>query len=466
MIDALERRLPWLFVALGLPLALFCAVGIPLGQAPDELAHMVRARALAEGQWIGRRETIPHPADGRPLVAAGVDTDPALFDAVFESPGVPVTRDAWAAKAAVEWTGKHRFWEAPNSAVNPPIFYLPAAAALSIPGARPFHAARLARAANALLYAAIGLLALGLARRGRRVLFAALLVPMSLSLAGSLNPDGLIIAFAMLAAALATRIEAGGGITGWVAALVFACVIAAKPPYAPLAALLLLPRVSRRTRLGLMLVALVPGVLWWAVASASTWTPFWRLPYHGGPYWHGDPAHVFRTTDPSAQLAILLRNPTLWVSLPAHWLSLAGDMARELIGVLGSLSVALPSWFYLLWLAALGAALAGDALGDADAGRPGWARAVPIGLVILAAYGVVMSQYLSWTQVGAAAIDGVQGRYFLPLFGVLTLGTPLVRASGPGPAAIRALGIVLPIVAAGIGFLVVPTRVIDWYYLR
>jgi uncharacterized membrane protein len=36
-------------------------------------------------------------------------------------------------------------------------------------------------------------------------------------------------------------------------------------------------------------------------------------------------------------------------------------------------------------------------------------------LLLLTAGAVILAQYLSWTPVGAHAVEGVQGRYFLPV---------------------------------------------------
>ena len=43
---------------------------------------------------------------------------------------------------------------------------------------------------------------------------------------------------------------------------------------------------------------------------------------------------------------------------------------------------------------------------------------------------VFFSLYVIWTKVGAPVIDGVQGRYFLPLVAFLALLFPQVRQKG------------------------------------
>jgi uncharacterized membrane protein len=59
---------------------------------------------------------------------------------------------------------------------------------------------------------------------------------------------------------------------------------------------------------------------------------------------------------------------------------------------------------------------------------------VIMGAVKLAIFGAL---YLSYTPVGAAQVDGVQGRYFLPVLLVLPL--MLVSAKAATPSRVRTL---------------------------
>jgi uncharacterized membrane protein len=64
---------------------------------------------------------------------------------------------------------------------------------------------------------------------------------------------------------------------------------------------------------------------------------------------------------------------------------------------------------------------------------------------------IFVIQYLSWTRPGAEIIDGVQGRYFIPLAAALALAVPGYRRLGPliRPAALGGLamfGVITPLV--------------------
>ena len=53
---------------------------------------------------------------------------------------------------------------------------------------------------------------------------------------------------------------------------------------------------------------------------------------------------------------------------------------------------------------------------------------------------IFLSEYLSWTSVGAAFVDGVQGRYFLPIALLLPLFLPEAPPS-------KSTGLLLPLAA-------------------
>jgi uncharacterized membrane protein len=81
------------------------------------------------------------------------------------------------------------------------------------------------------------------------------------------------------------------------------------------------------------------------------------------------------------------------------------------IGALGALDTLLPKPYYALAALILLAALIADALGP-DAGR---GRALLLVVALAGTGAVFLSQYLIWSAVGGTVIEGVQGRYFLPL---------------------------------------------------
>lgn len=207
-----HSRTVFAFVSALLPILLIIALITPVGEVPDELAHILRADGLGHGALIG------HRGDGlqindKLVPSAGVMAHEGLYFAA--TPVDPVTRKVQTGTLvgaeSAAW-GKMVYAHIPNTAVYGPWFYGPAAIALRVceyVGTSPYVGIRVARAANAALYVVLAGLAVFLAARGRTLLVLTLGVPMSLALAGSVNQDGLIIATCALIAALLQRVKAG-----------------------------------------------------------------------------------------------------------------------------------------------------------------------------------------------------------------------------------------------------------------
>jgi hypothetical protein len=465
----MPRLLVALFVLIALPACVMFAVLVPPGQMADEPAHIARAAALLHGQFRGERRMATDET-GRRVLLPGVTVDPNLWQAAFVlTPGGRERMDAarLAAARALPWGGVRVFAETGTIAVYFPVLYIPAAIGIGVAkrlGLGPYDAILVGRLCGALCFVGLGAVALRLARRGRAVMFCVLTAPMTLALAGSFNQDGLLIAASTLAAALATR---GAARSRWGATLLIGCVAIVKLPYLPLAALLLVqPGDAMRRRVVRAGLVAVPALAWTALMMARVATPVARPPHPGGPLWPGDPATIFTGTDPVAQLRVLLAEPARALWLPAR--TMLGDpwLIRQMIGVLGWLTVELPGALYLAWVIAFGCALLADLLTQPPAGPAlGWPAWVLLpGAALLAIWGIYLSQYLTWTDVGLAHIDGPSGRYLLPLLPMMALAWPMLGR--PGWRSARLGAIAVPVMVALAGLVVLPVVVVGAYYLR
>ncbi|MDE2239836.1 MAG: DUF2142 domain-containing protein, partial [Rhodospirillales bacterium] len=193
--------------------------------------------------------------------------------------------------------------------------------------------------------------------------------------------------------------------------------------------------------------------------------PFSKPLYHPGPLFNGASALMDRT-DATANLHILLANKARFVTLPVHTLALFGvDKLREMVGVLGLLQVTFPRWFYMLWWGAVGIAV----LGAFVSPRPEWSRspisplnvAVVLAVIILTAWLIMISFYLSWTNVGMDFIDGLQGRYALLLLPFLLLAIPAL--GGWLPEWVAAMPVLL---MGGVDIGYVPLKILSFYYFH
>ncbi len=406
--------LPAGFFVLALLTGWLLAGVLPLGQAADEAAHAVRVDALSHGRLLGHREG----------TAGGFTTPPTLADVAFKSfPRHPQTRAERDAAEAVAWGAPARFIELGTIATYFPTVYLPAATAVL--AARRLHmtpaqAFMTGRRMNVLTFALAGAAALALARRGRTLIAAVLLLPMSLGLAASLSGDAIMIAMAALAAACLTR---RGHREWWAAAALLTLVGLTKLPYAPLLLALATGRPALPVRLGVVILSAALMLGWAAYNQATVMGITGLPPYDAGPLWPGPPRQ-FVAIDPAAQLQVLMEHPVQALALIVRTLRQETQLWPNLIGELGWLSITLPNWLYALWTCTLAAAALG-LLVERNSG-PTSALAALLG-VTLSAWAVMLAQYLGWTQVGATVIAGVQGRYFLPLLPFLALAIPCLR---------------------------------------
>ena len=471
-----------IFLCLVLPLGLILALVTPPGGVADEAAHALRAESLGHGEILGHRATIRLP-DGRLVEVAGVEADPGLLGAMaVTGPGQWVTTDRLGAARAAQWAGQRRFAEITPLALYMPVFYVPAALAMRITEllqGGPAAALLAARLINLFVYALLGFAALRTARIGHGLLLCALSVPMEVSLAASLNQDGLLIASTVLALALLTRADgpapwrgaaARSLPTSWLlAALLLGLTALAKLPYASLLLLLVLPIEAKRTcllRACLTSVIALPALAWTGFAMwhiSAPWPPL--PPYHAGPLWPGSGTRVFLSPDATAQLRVLLAAPSRIVTLTLRSILANHALALQFIGVLGFLSLRLPLWLYALWSLALLAAAALDRLHPAL--PPARLRARDAAAILfalaMAVVAIYMSQYLTWTRVGGMRVLGPSGRYFLPLLPALVLLCPGGIATRQAPV-LRGACFLL-IAAAALGSLVaVPLCILDGFY--
>lgn len=234
-------------------------------------------------------------------------------------------------------------------------------------------------------------------------IFAILTLPMSLFLLVSASQDALLIACGAASAALlvhAMRDQKPKNLLLVGLVIPLGLVAMARPPYGALAVVpLALSGVKWRRRIALASAILSMLLIWSIIVALRALS----LVAKAG-------------ADPAAQLALLKNDPQLLVYATSAALArYAKGYLTEFVGVLGSLDVTLPVGYYLaagvmLFLAAT-AAMAGTH-GQRVSG--GSLFAVAAGLLLSCA-GIFAGMYVIWTAPGSDIVEGVQGRYFLPL---------------------------------------------------
>ena len=424
-LSQVERWLPSVYVVLALAINLVLCFVTPPFFTPDEPHHAARVMALGRGEWMAR--VTPQEAGAEIDVNAlqvmdGVD---AMREAAerrsanfLDRAWGPLVADSESPLAGIRWAHRTAFAPFPNTAVYPPVLYLPAVVGWRLGEAADrtiFHSLQLARVLEVLATVGIGWVALRVGRGLRWLLFAYLLLPSALFLNASCAQDPVLLAVAGLVAAMLSRALAEGREFRLVELVGMAVLLAlcatARPPYLALGLLLFLPGVER-------LEAGTRGLAWrrWAgplvaFAGVVAVSAAWRhmvLPFG------------FDTgigADPEEQYGFLREHAVLGAWYVAKGTGAAAvDLVRRGLYVVGWNDLLAPAGLRVAvgacWLALLLFA-------------PSWPLRTWRGRGLLAVatlaplLGISFAEYIIWTPPGGSVVYGVQPRYWLPVLPLL-----------------------------------------------
>ncbi|HEX7193215.1 MAG TPA: DUF2142 domain-containing protein [Thermoanaerobaculia bacterium] len=359
----------------------------PPFQVPDEIAHYYRACAIAHGGFW----------------------PPVLNDHGYTA--VPIGDRELISNRDTPFVPERAFVKYP--VVFSPLPFLPQALGCAIGDAlhlRPLFSFYLARLLN--LVCALALVYLAARIAAPWLVITPALLPMSLFLFGSFSPDALTIAMTFLATSLAL---AG---SPWVIAAAAALALC-KPAY------LLVPLLvfAARRRTGwIALAVIVAGAFVSTLFIKTSWAPF-------------RPG-----VDERGQISFTMHHPLLaGRTLAADLLRHGADRVEQLAGRLGLLNVPIPKFAIVTSvLLLLGVAI----FAGVRVSPPQRLAALALALGSIAV--VELSQYISWTPVGASEVQGVQGRYFIPIVPLflIAISRPNERARWPAFAVPAVMAIV------------------------
>jgi uncharacterized membrane protein len=372
----------------------------PPMKVPDETLHFFRSAAIARGHMIpnggGRPDSASIPQGLKTLVwvMSWVDKNGKFnkpqYEAAIRIPLEPVK----------EPTVEFPSWYTP-------VPYLPQAFAFGvarIANIRPliaFYAGRVFNLAVALTLIAI---AMRVATSYRNIIAATALLPMSIFELASFSADAMTFALAVLFTAL--LVEGGG-----TAALIVVAFLlgVCKPAYFLLAFLVFaIPGRTLRSKVGVL-----------ASMAIATVVAFWYA--HMAAYQQRGGMPI----DPASQLACVIHDPMRFARLAVA--DIAGHSRYYLEGLIGRFGLnefSLPIAVVILEILTLFAAALTIKRTLTPVGR-----LVATAIVIATVAGVMLSQYMVWSIVCGDAIEGVQGRYFLPILplALLAIGFSIPR---------------------------------------
>ena len=293
--------------------------------------------------------------------------------------------------------------------------YLPAAmfmAAARLVGLQALGCLYAGRLANLLVYTLLCYFALKGCRRYKPVLLAAMLLPISLYMAGSLNYDAILLGCYYFAASyycrdkLADRDLAGYAVVFWIMNTI-------KPwiNLLWLALPLVLPKTAWKSRMKkwqFAVLCVLPALLMTRLVS-----------WYGATFIanYGEIGRMLPDVDQIPQLKFILSNPLRYIAVMLGTLYENSFFVGQL-GVFGAMDLPIEAVNGLsLCMLVFGAAL--------SVHEKSSLRAVPAaglgGLAVVYAAGVMTAMYITYTPVGMVRIIGLQPRYFLPVFLMLAI---------------------------------------------
>jgi uncharacterized membrane protein len=403
---SLRRLSPWRFAAVALVTGLILIAITPPFEVPDETGHFIRAYAISELQWRcvpqGRFAVVTVPASIQKIANVLIDDIPGhpdrkfRFDDLRSTLRVPLNPQA---EFAVPCGGPALYTPVPYIAEAGAIA---AARIFTLPGVVLFY---LARFVNLLVSLAVLFVAYKIAPFFRSVIAIVAMLPMALFLRSSCSPDAIIFSLAALvfAAGLRLAFSPDGDDTRrntFVFLIAAFFLVLAKAVYFPLPFVVFIAAPTRRrwSLLGATTIVTAAGATMSLLAAHSVYTPL-----------RPDVA-----IDTLGQVDYVKSHPiTVAKIVLSDYVIHAPRYAAHLIGRLGWLDTPIPPLFLLLFgtLLFVAACTDGDALMELTLSQ----RFYVLALITVVLGLVAISQYLLWTPVGAPYVDGIQGRYFLPI---------------------------------------------------
>ncbi|WP_292005078.1 DUF2142 domain-containing protein [Chlorobium sp.] len=248
---------------------------------------------------------------------------------------------------------------------------------------------------------------------GKLMMFVILSFPMTLFEYASVSQDGILIASAALGIAIITNddIREKSGKKYYLlrlsGLLLLSLAAFGKPPYVLIYVYFLFSVLFYR-RSGNGLSVFVPGLVilgvfvLWCVAVA----PYTRIP-------------LITEANPAAQIVYIKNNPLVLVDVVLrNAINNVDALSMGMFGILGWLDTKLSSNSYVIMkLLVYVMTVAGVVV---SVYKKRYYALMSILIALLSLFLISLALYISWTPVGQGSVEGVQGRYMIPVFLMIT----------------------------------------------
>jgi len=398
----------------------------PPFQVPDEPAHFFNALHLANGHFFP--EVSNNYVGGN--FAKGTETMLLPFDSLFHETGKRISfHDLIEASKIRLDANSGTFIQFPNTAR---LFFLPyvpqvfGVLAGKLIFQSPLMWLYLGRLFNLITWIILIFLAINLMPVHKWTMVILALLPMHINLAASLSADAFTNAISFLGIAIFLQLGLSGGFLEkksvfWLLVVVLLIALS-KNVYVIIGLLFFLIPIARfpNRRFYLISLALMAfvGLAGFLIGSYYT-SRVYNLVDPGVPFFQ-HLSETFNQVDHHRQLNFIVTNPVEYLSILA--LSLSDqwmNLVYSGIGVLGWLNVILPFWYYVFTIFVI---LTIAIIENSEKLSLNLKKKLLIlSVIILTVILISTISYLTWTPVGKTTIDGLQGRYFIPLLPLVFL---------------------------------------------
>ncbi|WP_420263861.1 DUF2142 domain-containing protein [Candidatus Magnetominusculus dajiuhuensis] len=407
----------WVFLLVSVVFGYIFVFVTPPFQAPDEYHHMFRAYHVSMGGLVSSK------AGGISGAQLPVNLGNTVINVSTNLSQHPNNKQKLSDLGKVMHIPlepeKTVFYFFPNTARYAPVMYAPQALGIFV--GRLLHIAPifimyLGRITNLIVWIALIYIAI-VATPVYKWLFVLLaLTPMSLFLGASLSADAFTNAVAFVFAALIFKAAFGGGaeVSTRELALIFLAAVMlslSKQVYVPVLLIFLMIPVSKFGSLK-RYVAIVASFFVVNAAMACSWF-----------FMSGDllvPLREKLDISPQRQLYSITHHPLDFIIAMKNTLfKYSSDVLTDFIGKLGWLDTELPAYIHVtFWGLLIFTALCEN---SSDIAVKIKDKAIAAVAFVSTTFLIVLSQYLTWTEVDKNIIDGLTGRYFIPVATALFL---------------------------------------------
>ncbi len=367
----------------------------PLGSAPDEKKHFLRAYEIAHGNLISMHFGINNAGNILPAALADYSNTNAVLD----------------------WNNTTEFYF-PTMSLYAPVSYIPQVLGIAVAElltGRVFLIFLGGRIAGALFCFALSVTSIWLIPYGRKIIFLVLLFPLTIQEMVSLAPDGFTIGLSVFLFSYILYICNREGLIRKrdITVITATCLLLSlcKIVYVVLVLLILLIPKSKFSQKKAM-IAFSAGI----IASAVLLNLIW-LKISSGYLIEFQPG-----VDTASQVSGIIRDPLNYYIVVVRTLLESGEYyVATMIGYsMGALSVGVTPLVWLSYLTMFVSVLVGNnerlhSIRKQD-------KYILYLIFAICSLLIITSIYVQWTRLGNGTVIGVQGRYFTPLIPMLTFG--------------------------------------------